>query len=154
MNPTELAYRKTAVEGTSGFGLLIALYDTLAGNLSRAAEAQRKNDIQKRCQEINHALLVIAHLEDWVDREGGGELAKKLVGFYAGLRANLLGAQAKQSAEMLEQQMNVILAIRGTWQDLEARACSVLDAPFPTHTPQFAAANSSQQERSVFSWSA
>ena len=28
-------------------------------------------------------------------------------------------------AEMLEQQMNVILAIRGTWQDLEARACSV-----------------------------
>jgi flagellar protein FliS len=152
MNPTELAYRKTAVEGTSGFGLLIALYDTLAGNLSRAAEAQRKNDIEKRCQEISHALLVIAHLEDWVDREGGGELAQKLVRFYAGLRANLVGAQAKQSAEMLEQQMNVILAIRGTWQDLEARACSVLDAPSPAHTPRFAGA--SQQERSVFSWSA
>ena len=37
MNPTELAYRKTAVEGASGFGLMIALYDTLAGNLRRAA---------------------------------------------------------------------------------------------------------------------
>ena len=97
MNPTELSYRRTAVEGTSGFGLLIALYDTLAGNLSRAAEAQRKSDIQKRCKEINHALLVIAHLEDWVDREGGGELAEKLVRFYSRLRAKMIEAQAKQS---------------------------------------------------------
>jgi flagellar protein FliS len=153
MNSTELAYRKTAVEGTSGFGLLIALYDTLAGNLSRAAEAQRRNDIQKRCEEANHALLVIAHLEDWIDREGGGELAQKLIRFYSSLRAKLIEAQVKQSAEMLEQQMNLILAIRGTWQDLEARACSVLDAPSSAQTRQFSAAPS-QQERNASSWSA
>jgi flagellar protein FliS len=152
MNPTELSYRRTAVEGTSGFGLLIALYDTLAGNLSRAAEAQRKNDIEKRCKEINHALLVIAHLEDWVDREGGGELAEKLVCFYSRLRAKMIEAQAKQSPEILEQQMKIVLSIRGTWQDLEARASSVLDAPAST-PPQFAAA-AMQQERNAFSWSA
>jgi flagellar protein FliS len=154
MNPTELAYRRTAVEGTSGFGLLIALYDTLAGNLSRAAEAQRNNDIQKRCQEINHALLVIGHLEDWVDREGGGELAQKLVRFYSSLRAKLLEAQAKQSPEMLEQQMDIILAIRGTWHDLEGRASSVLDAPSSNQSSQFAAVAPSPQERSASSWSA
>ena len=154
MNPTELAYRKTAVEGTSGFGLLIALYDTLAGNLSRAAEAQRNNDIQKRCQEINHALLVIAHLEDWVDREGGGELALKLVRFYSGLRAKLLQAQVVQSTEMLEQQMNVILAIRGTWHDLEARASSVLDLPSDSDPQTLQTPVPFQQERSAFSWSA
>jgi flagellar protein FliS len=154
MNPTELAYRRTAVEGTSGFGLLIALYDTLAGNLSRGAEAQRKNDIEKRCKEVNHALLVIAHLEDWVDREGGGELAQKLARFYAGLRVHLIEAQAKQSAEMLEQQMRIVLAIRGTWQDLETRACSVLDSPSSNQTLQFAAATTVQPERSALSWSA
>jgi flagellar biosynthetic protein FliS len=154
MNPTELAYRRTAVEGTSGFGLLIALYDTLAGNLSRGAEAQRKNDIEKRCKEINHALLVIAHLDDWVDREGGGQLSDKLIRFYSGLRAKLIEAQAKQSPEMLEHQMKVVLAIRGTWQDLEARANSVLDAPASTPAPQFAAAAALQQERTAFSWSA
>jgi flagellar protein FliS len=153
MNPTELSYRRTAVEGTSGFGLLIALYDTLAGNLSRAAEAQRRNDIERRCKEVNHALLVIAHLEDWVDREGGGELAEKLVRFYSRLRAKMLEAQAKQSPEILEQQMKVVLSIRGTWQDLEARASSVLDAP-ASAPPQFAAAASLQQESNAFSWSA
>ena len=56
MNRTDLAYRKTAVEGASGFGLLIALYDTLAGNLRRAAAAQRRNDLEDRCHEVKHAL--------------------------------------------------------------------------------------------------
>lgn len=150
MNPTELAYRKTAVEGSSGFGLLIALYDTLAGNLRRAADAQRSNDIQKRCQEVNHALLVIAYLEDWIDREGGGMLAEKLVRFYADLRANLMAAQLKQSADLLEQQMDTILAIRGTWQDLEARASSILDSQPSTYS----ASAPVPQERAMSSWSA
>jgi flagellar protein FliS len=154
MNPTELAYRKTAVEGSSGFGLLIALYDTLAGNLKRAAEAQRSNDITKRCQEVNHALLVVGYLEDWIDRESGGELAQKLVHFYSGLRANLLDAQIKQSAEILEGQMDVILAIRGTWQELEARACSVLEPLPSSEGPKYSVSVSSHQERNASSWSA
>ena len=66
MNPT-LFYRKAATEGASGFGLLVGLFDTLAGDLRRAAEAQRARDIEKRCKEGNHALLVIGHLEDWVN---------------------------------------------------------------------------------------
>jgi len=153
MNPTELQYRKTAVEGASGFGLLIALYDTLAGDLRRAADAQRSNDIQKRCQEINHALLVIGYLEDWIDREGGGELAQKLVGFYSTLRSSLIEAQSKMSAEILEQQMAVVLAIRGTWQELELRASSALEAP-PSYQPQKYPGGTSQDKRSISSWSA
>ena len=153
MNPMELAYRRTAVEGTSGFGLLIALYDTLAGNLRRAAEAQRSNDIQKRCQEVNHALLVIGYLEDWIDRESGGELALKLVAFYATLRAKLIQAQARGSADILEREMAMILAIRGTWQDLESRASSVLSTA-SSEADKTPGAWLPQQERSISSWSA
>jgi flagellar protein FliS len=153
MNPTELAYRRTAVEGSNGFGLLIALYDTLAGNLRRAADAQRSNDIQKRCQEVNHALLVIGYLEDWIDREGGGELALNLIGFYATLRTKLIQAQARESAEILEQEMAAILAIRGTWQDLEFRASSVLDVS-SSELEKYPGAWLTQAERSMSSWSA
>ncbi|HUD22289.1 MAG TPA: flagellar export chaperone FliS, partial [Acidobacteriaceae bacterium] len=154
MNPTELAYRKTAVEGASGFGLLIALYDTLVGNLRRAADAQRKNDIPTRCHEINHALLVIGYLEDWIDRENGGELARKLVAFYTNLRATLIEAQARKSAEVLEREMAVILAIRGTWQDLELRAYSALESPSSPEPPKYPGSSVAQGERSVSSWSA
>jgi flagellar protein FliS len=154
MNPTELAYRRTAVEGASGFGLLIALYDTLVGNLRRAADAQRKNDIPTRCLEINHALLVIGYLEDWIDRENGGELAQKLISFYANLRAKLIEAQVKQSAEVLEQEMAVILAIRGNWQDLELRASSALVDPPESPMQGYPSAAMSQEGRTVSSWSA
>jgi flagellar biosynthetic protein FliS len=153
MNPAELAYRKTAVEGSSGFGLLIALYDTLAGNLKRAAQAQRDNDIQKRCQEINHALLVIGYLEDWIDRENGGTLAQKLIFLYSNMRAVLLEAQIKQSAEILEQQMDVILSIRGTWQELEARASNVIELPSPSAGKGYPNTTASHQERRLSSWS-
>jgi flagellar biosynthetic protein FliS len=154
MNPTELAYRKTAVEGASGFGLLIALYDTLAGNLRRAAEAQRNNDIEKRCQEINHALLVIGYLEDWIDRGSEGELAQKLVAFYATMRKKLIEAQARKSPEMLEEQMELVLTIRGTWQDLETRASNALEAPQRPQPQSYPGAAPSQNERSTSSWSA
>lgn len=119
MISADLAYRKTAVEGASGFGLLIALYDTLAGDLRRAAEAQRTNDIEKRCREANHALSVIGLLDDSVRRGPGGELAQQLVVLYASLRRDLIAAQASASAGMLEQLMARVLKIRETWQSAD-----------------------------------
>jgi len=154
MNSTELAYRRTAVEGASGFGLLIALYDTLVGNMRRAADAQRRNDIPTRCEELNHALLVIGYLEDWIDRENGGELAQKLVVYYSNLRTKLIEAQAKMSAEVLEQEMAVILAIRGSWQELELRASSALVVPSSSHAQMYSGTPASQNERRASSWSA
>ena len=119
MNRTDLAYRKTAAEGASGFGLLIALYDTLAGNLHRAAAAQRANNLEARCREAKHALTVIGYLESCLYRSEGGELTSQLRAFYGRLRLRLIEAQAKQSAEMLEQGMTEILRIREYWQQID-----------------------------------
>jgi flagellar protein FliS len=154
MNPTELAYRRTAVEGASGFGLLIALYDTLAGDLRRATSAQRYGDIQNRCKEVNHALLVVGYLEDWIDRESGGELGQKLLVFYSDLRSTLIEAQVKQSAALLEQKVAEILAIRGTWQELELRATTVLDSPDKSLAQQYPKTPHMREEANGYSWSA
>jgi flagellar secretion chaperone FliS len=119
MQSTELSYRKTAAEGASGFGLLIALYDTLAGNLRRAADAERSNNLEKRCLEVNHALLVIGYMEDWIEQASAGELTQKLVGLYSSLRRKLIEAQVKRSPEILERQMERVLSIRESWQTME-----------------------------------
>ena len=154
MNAMELAYRKTATEGASGFGLLIALYDTLAGDLRRAADAERSNNIEQRCKEVNHALLVTAHLEDWVHRGGGGELAEQLLAFYASLRRLMIEAQAKRSAMMLEQQMTLVLSVRRTWHELEVRNSSRLESPAWAQVQPFPSSASQQYERNALSWSA
>lgn len=155
MSPTELAYRKTAVEGASGFGLMISLYDTLAGDLRRGAEADRSNDLERRLKELNHALLVVAYLEDWVRRGSGGELADQLMAFYTSMRRKIVQAQAKRSPEILEQQMAQVLSIREIWQKFEIRGSSTAtEVPSWVQTPRYPGTQATQYERSASSWSA
>ncbi len=154
MNSTELTYRKTAVEGASGFGLLIALYDTLSGDLLRAADAERRNDIEKRCQEVNHATLVIGYLEDWIERSGGGELAQQLSAFYSSLRRKMIEAQIKRSAESLEEQVALVLKIREIWSAMERQKTAQMEAPEGPQTSGYPGSVSAVHHANACSWSA
>ena len=116
---TEMSYRKSAIAGASSIGLMIALLDTLAGDLRRAAGALRKNDIEERCKELNHAALVLGQLESWVDLKNGGESAETLSRFYAYLRANMLEASINKDAAVLDKQIEMILHVRSAWQQLD-----------------------------------
>jgi flagellar protein FliS len=144
MHSTELSYRMSAAEGAGGFGLLIALYDTLAGNLRRAADAERDNDLEKRCLEVNHALLVIGYLEDAIEQAGGGELAKQLVSLYSSLRRKLIEAQIKRSPKLLEEQMERVLRLRESWQTME------FSVPDPPKSLARAMANREHDDTTVY----
>jgi flagellar protein FliS len=122
LSQTELSYRKSAIEGASSIGLIIALFDTLAGDLRRAAAAIRKNDIEKRCKELDHASLVLGQLASWVDMDKGGESAQTLAQFYAYLRATMMEASVTQSATLLETQIDTVLQVRSAWQKLDNAA--------------------------------
>ena len=119
LSKTELSYRKSAIEGASPIGLIIVLFDTLAGDLRRAATAIRKNDIEKRCRELNHGALVLGQLESWIDMNNGGESAQALSGFYAYLRSKMMEAAGNSSAKLLETQIDMILHVRSAWQKLD-----------------------------------
>jgi flagellar protein FliS len=155
MTPTELEYRRTAAEGASGFGLLIALYDTLAGDLRRAAEAERNGDLEKRSREVNHAMLVMAYLEDWTRRGSDGELAQRLVAFYSSVRRKLIEAEASRSAAILEEQMALVLQIREHWQKIDLHTEPSAPEIMPPAKPQtYPPAFAPQAERKTGSWSA
>lgn len=147
-----MAYRMTAAQGTSGLGVLIALYDTLAGNLRRAAEAERAGDIDTRAREANHALLVIGHLEDWLTRGSEGELAQGLTAFYERLRQGLIQAQIRRSAEDMEDLMTRVLDLRESWQRVEAQGAQrEPEIMPPAAAPNLLAAHGEYQRGS---WSA
>lgn len=117
---TELSYRKSAINGASPIGLLVVLLDTLVGNFRRAAAAIRKDDIEIRCRELNHATLVLGQLEDWIDLKSGGESAQTLSRFYAYLRSKMMEAAGSKSAKLLETQIEMILHVRSAWQQLDS----------------------------------
>lgn len=125
LSQTEMSYRRSAIEGASPIGLMIALFDTLVGDFRRAVAALHKNDIETRCKELNHAALVLGQLENWLDLTNGGESAQNLARFYAYLRSKMMEASVKKSASILELQIDMILHVRSAWQQLDVAPAPV-----------------------------
>ncbi|SEF63455.1 flagellar biosynthetic protein FliS [Bryocella elongata] len=118
-NPAN-SYRQSAIAGATPIGLVIALYDKLASDLRLAVEAMRQEDIEARCIALNHATLVLGQLQDWVNLESGDPLAMSLANFYQIIRARMLEASLKKSASLLEAQIELVLQVRGAWQQRDA----------------------------------
>lgn len=118
----ERTYRDCSVAGATPIGLLVALLDRLASDLRRAAGAIGHGDIEGRCRELNHALLILAQLDSWVDFENGGESAREVAAFYAQLRSAIVQASVQQSAAVLENTIESVLNVRSRWQELDTAA--------------------------------
>ncbi len=115
----DITYRNCAINGATSIGLMLALFDRLVADLRRAATALHENDIETRCRELNHALLIVGQLENWVDRQNGGEPAEQLGRLYSYIRAKMIEASMKKSPKLLEEQADTILHIRTSWQQLD-----------------------------------
>ncbi len=116
---TELAYVKAAVESSSPVTLVLLLFDTLIADLRNAIEAIRAGDIEKRSADVKHGFLVLQQLQESVDMEGGGEAATHFRNFYCAIHAKLLEGHMKASAEILQNQIDLLLDVRGAWQQVQ-----------------------------------
>ena len=117
-----LEYRRAATQQASVVGLVVALHDTLAGDLRRAADAIDMGDIQGRCDQLIHAFKVLQQLETMLDMNSGGETATQVSRFYAHVRGQILLAQFRLSSAILHQQIQIVLEVREAWQQLDSSA--------------------------------
>lgn len=115
----ELTYRESAVAGASPVHLVTLLYEQAIKDLRHAIDAHTKADIEARTRHINHAILVIGHLEATLDKEQGGKVAENLQLFYEQLRSGLVNAQCQQSIPLLEQQILFLSLIHQAWCEVE-----------------------------------
>lgn len=99
--------------------LVVCLYEQAIIDLRRAIMAFENGAVETRTREINHALLVLAHLQGSIDADRGGEVARNLQRFYNLVRAGLVEAQVKQSRLILEQQISQLTLVHEAWQQLE-----------------------------------
>ena len=130
MNPS-LSYREAAVAGASPVRLIILLYEQVIEDLRRALAMHSRGDIEGRTREINHAILVIGHLQATLDHEQGGKVARNLVRFYDQVRAKLVEAQCQQSPEAIEQQIAHLMEVRDAWCEVEHQLIPVKEEGAP-----------------------
>ena len=119
MTNPRIAYRETAVRGATAVRLVVLLYEQLVQDLSQALQAIEQNDIELRTKRINHAILVIGHLQSPLDFANGGKVAQDLNHFYNVLRQNLVQVQFHPSRAGLSQQITDLLAVREAWTEVE-----------------------------------
>ncbi len=113
------SYRETAVQGASPVGLVVRLYEQMVEDLRQVAKAIENNDIRLRTKRINHAILVVGHLQSPLDFANGGKVAKDLDHFYNVLRQNLVQVQFFPSKRGVAQLITDLLAVREAWIKVE-----------------------------------
>lgn len=116
MNKSVRAYRSSATEGATQIDILLACYDTLAGDFRLAGELALMGDITGRCRHSERALLLIGHLESWVSLLDDAELATSLVRFYGYIRAELLRLQLSTELNKFIDLAFVVCETRAAWQ--------------------------------------
>jgi flagellar secretion chaperone FliS len=121
MKDPQIAYREAAVRGASPVQLVIRLYEQIIEDLRQAIKAVEQNQIELRTKKINHAILVIAHLQSALDFQAGPEPARRLSSFYDSVRSGLVRAQFRGSKELLAQQVTDLMEVRSAWLELEHR---------------------------------
>jgi len=120
---------RTAAQNATPAGLVIILYDLLVHDLEQAIAAFAVGDVERRSSEIKHAFLVLQQLEGSLNMEEGDQAAKNLSSFYSVLRRNILHAQIKADPEILRKQIDLVLDVRGAWQQADKPSLTSGDAP-------------------------
>jgi len=124
-------YNQGLAQGASPLGLVVALYDTILRDLRRAGDAMARGDIEKRTFELNHALRVIAELENVLNYDQGGDVAQQLKQFYVVTRGMVVDAGIRNSQSALQQLSEIFSTMRQAWYQAEQKMGASSTGKFP-----------------------
>jgi flagellar protein FliS len=119
MTSPRTTYRENEIRGATSDRLVVLLYDQIILDLVQAAHAIEHEDVERRTKMLNHAVLVIGHLQSPLDFAKGGKVAQDLDHFYNVLRHNLLQVQFYPSLYGIRQQITDVQALREAWIEVE-----------------------------------
>jgi flagellar secretion chaperone FliS len=143
-------YREAAVNGATSVQLVVLLYEQIVDDLRKASKAIREKRIDARTNAINHAIVIIGHLQSNLDYDRGGDVARKLERFYNMLRGKLLEAQFSSSTDILTEEIGLLLDLRDAWTVVNKEEAARSAAQIPPHSAS--QANASSQPTPQVDW--
>jgi flagellar protein FliS len=111
-------YRGVALEGTSGIGLVIALYDGLIRFLGDAANAAQRGDVSARRIAAGRSFDILTHLQATLRMDVGGRPAVALAEFYASIFATILKASQAAAPGEFHHAIRCVRTVREAWQQV------------------------------------
>jgi len=116
------SYRQAAARGATPVGQVVSLYDAILRDFFRALAALKAANVPDRVNHLNHAISVIGYLASVLDRERGGKVARQLGAVYTASIDMIVKANARATADKLEELIDMYAELRQAWYQLDQRA--------------------------------
>ena len=111
------AYKKTAVSTASKEQILLMLYQAAIKNCKKAIEAIEAKQIAKKGEYIGKLQDIVIELNNSLDYEVGGDIAKELSSLYDYMLFASTQANIKIDAEPLQGCLNVLNTLYEGWSE-------------------------------------
>ncbi len=108
-------YKKTSVESASKEKLLLLLYEGAIRYVKKAIMAIESKNIAERGMNVGYAYDVIMELNNTLNHEVGGELAKSLEQLYMFMTDQLIKANIAADKEKLQGVLRVLETLYDGW---------------------------------------
>ena len=109
------AYKKTSVQTASKEQILLMLYQAAIKNCKKAIEAIEMKNVQKKGEHIAKLQDIVIELNNSLDFEVGGDVARELASLYDYILYSSTQANIKIEAEPLEGSLKVLKTLYDGW---------------------------------------
>lgn len=109
------AYKKTSVQTASKEQILLMLYQAAIKNCKKAIESIKTNDVQKKGEYIGKLQDIVIELNNSLDFEVGGDVARELSSLYDYILYSSTQANIKIETEPLEGSLKVLITLYDGW---------------------------------------
>jgi flagellar protein FliS len=131
----KLMYRENAVRSATPIELVVILFDAALDDMRHAASAIQSSNLEERAAAIRHAMLILQQLQGTLDFDKGGQVARQFEQFYNLIRAKVLESQLRNSAELMQQQIQFMAEVRDCWAEAERQLKPKASAPAAVAAP-------------------
>ena len=115
------AYRQTEVQSRTPLELVVMLYDGGLKFLHQTREAIARGDIRARRDASARALAIVSELQNTLNMDEGGDVARQLDELYSYVNGRILQAAMDNSTAPIDDAARVLSMLRDSWATLASQ---------------------------------
>ena len=119
------AYRRTEAESSSPVELVVRLYDGAIRFMLEAREAIARKDVRARTNAVSRALAIIVELQNTLNVQEGGDVARELDRLYTYMSTRLLDVTARADDAAAEEVQKLLGTLREAWSRIAVNGATV-----------------------------
>jgi flagellar protein FliS len=99
---------------------VVLLYDHAIASATIARDATARRDIRARKDAMSKTLAIVSELQNTLDMENGGEVARNLDRLYSYVNATLMDACFHHDPKRVDEAIRVLTTLREGWVAIAA----------------------------------